>query len=76
MESVAAEGEIVAITGPQQILPILQIGNLGGGGKGGAQAPSIYVTAKPSAFSTKAQSRFASVAVDAVLGTPCLARET
>ena len=34
-------------------------------------APTIFGTTKTSAFSTNAQSRFASVVVYSVLGSPC-----
>ena len=41
-----------------------------------AWAPSIFGTTKTSSFSTNAQSRFASVVFDGVLGPPHLARHT
>ena len=40
----------------------------GGGGQGGSWAPPLFGTTKTSAFATNAQSRFASVVLDGVLG--------
>ena len=50
-------------------------GSAKGVAKGG-RAPPIFGTTKTSAFSTNAQSRFASVVLDGVLGPPRLARHT
>ena len=45
------------------------------GGKGDP-GPLIFGTMKTGAFSTNAQSKFASIVLDGVLGLPCLARHT